>query len=444
MIQRADMPPGIAPPEDGHTGDGSTSALSFAVGFYFAFRPFIVLLSVRMLRMDPQSGTGINLALNFGLLIVAAFCCLGQSVYPFGRMVRMASVRWALLFLGFSCFSLSWSGTASIYVSMAYWCGMAADFAIVALMLRARSGTAVAAALMNGYVWGGCVGATIAWILPSQSDLRLGDEELLGPNSIGYICAIALLFAQLLVRKKERGLIAPAFLLALTVLRCLSKTTIVALLLCEAFLLTTDASMKRRTKVLLTVVAALVIVAFSSLLTSYFDIYANAGNQSETLSGRLGIWAYFVTEAFQKPWFGHGFDSVWRVVPPFGPEQFEAPHAHNELLQQFYAYGVIGVCIFGGIYTSLYRQIRRLAAGPTKHFFFAFLLFVLVHGLAESERFDLSLPLWAVLIVSALVEHEQRVRDQSSVLAGFEQSRGGGYRASQPMISEAWQRDYLD
>jgi exopolysaccharide production protein ExoQ len=444
MIQRADMSPGIAPPEDGLTSNASSSALSFAVGFYFAFRPFIVLLAVRMLRMDPQTGTGINLAFNFALLVVAAFCCLGQRVYPFGRMLQTASVRWTLLFLGFSCFSLSWSDTASIYVSIAYWCGMAADFAIVALMLRARSVIAVAAGLMKGYVWGGCVGAAIAWILPSQSDLRLGDEELLGPNSIGYICAIALLFAQLLMRKKERGFVAPAFLLALTVLRCLSKTTIVALLLCEALLLTTDASMKRRTKVLLTVVAALVIVAFSSLLTSYFDIYTNAGNQSETLSGRLGIWAYFVTEAYQKPWFGHGFDSVWKVVPPFGPEQFEAPHAHNELLQQFYAYGVIGICIFGGIYTSLYRQIRRREAGPTRHFFFAFLLFVLVRGLAESERFDLSLPLWAVLIVSALVEDEPGVRDQSSALAGFEQPRGGGYRASQPMISEAWQSDYLD
>lgn len=411
------MRPGIVSPEDRHTDNATTSALSFAVGFYFAFRPFIVLLSVRILRMDPQTGTGINLALNFAFLVVAAFCCLGQCVYPFERMIQMASIRWTLVLLSFSCFSLSWSGTASMYVSVAYWCGMTADFAIVALMMRARSVIAVATALMKGYVWGACVGATIAWILPSQSDLRLGDEELLGPNSIGYICAIALLFAQLLMRKKQRGFAAPAFLLALTVLRCLSKTTIVALLLCEAFLLTTDASMRRRTKVLLTVVAALVIVAFSSLLTSYFDIYTNAGNQSETLSGRLGIWTYFVAEALQQPWFGHGFDSVWKVVPPFGPEQFEAPHAHNELLQQFYAYGVIGIFIFGGIYTSLYRQIRRLANDPTKHFFFAFLLFVLVRGLAESDRFDLSLPLWAVLLVSALVEHEQKERDLSSALA---------------------------
>jgi exopolysaccharide production protein ExoQ len=171
----------------------------------------------------------------------------------------------------------------------------------------------------------------------------------------------------------------------------------------------------------------LVIAAFSSLLISYYDVYTNLGNQSETLSGRLGIWAYFGAEAFQQPWVGHGFDSVWKVVPPFGPDHFEAPHAHNELLQQFYAYGVIGVCIFGGIYGSLYRQIRRLATGPTRTFVFAILVFALVRGVADTERFDLSLPLWAVLMLSALIEHGQKGRDQPSVPAVVKQSRGTAF-----------------
>ena len=121
-------------------------------------------------------------------------------------------------------------------------------------------------------------------------------------------------------------------------------------------------------------------------------------------------------------WFGHGFDSVWRVVPPFGPDQFEAAHAHNELLQQFYAYGVIGVGIFGGMYGSLYRQIRKLVTGPTKRtFFFALLLFVLVRGLADTDRFDLSLPMWAVLMVSALIEDERTGSDRPFASAGIGQ-----------------------
>lgn len=412
MIRPEDISPEVFSPKGGRNDVASTWLLPLAIGFYFAFRPFIVLLSARTLGMDPRTGTGINLGLNIAFLVVTAFCCLGQVRYPFAQLAQMASVRCALLFLAFSCLSLIWSETPSLYIAVAYWCGMAADFAIVALMLRAKSVRSVAESLMKGFVWGACVGAIIAWLLPSQSDLRLGDEELLGPNSIGYLCAFAFLFAQYLVRRKESGWRAPACFLALTVLRCLSKTTIVALLLGESFLLITDTTMKRKTKIALISIAVLVIGAFSSLLISYYDVYTSLGNQSETLSGRLGIWAYFVTEAFQQPWVGHGFDSVWKVVPPFGPEQFEAPHAHNELLQQFYAYGVIGVGIFAGLYWSLYRQIRRLVSGPIKTFLFTFLLVVLVRGLAETDRFDLSLPMWAVLLVSALIDHEQVRNDE--------------------------------
>ncbi len=381
-------------------------ALPFAVGFYFAFRQFIVLLSVRLLGTDPQTGTGINLAVNLFLLMVAAFCSVGDGRIPLRQITRLPGVRWAQMFLGFSFCSLLWSDTASLPISVAYWCGMAADVAIVALLLHSEQFTGVAHSLLKGFVWGACTGAVTAWLLPAQSDLRLGDEELLGPNNIGYLCAVALFFAQYLMRKKEGDWGGPAVLLGLTVLRCLSKTTIVAFVVAEVFLLARDRSMKRRTKILLFAGTAAALAAFSALLTSYYDIYTHAGNQSETLSGRVSIWAYFLAEGLQQPWIGHGFDSVWNVVPSFGPDEFEAPHAHNELLQQFYAYGAVGICLFAGLYSSLYLHIRKLAAGPMKTYFFAFLVFVLVRGCADTERFDLSLPMWAVVLVSLLIERE--------------------------------------
>jgi O-antigen ligase len=315
-------------------------------------------------------------------------------------------MRWAFVFLAFSCCSLLWTSTVSLPAAIAYWCAMAADVAIVILMLRAGRLTEVAHSLMKGYVWGACAVAIIAWLLPAQSDLRLGDEELLGPNAIGYLCAFALFFAQYLVREKDGKWGAPAILLGLTLLRSLSKTTIIAFLAGEVFLLVRDKSMLRRTKVLLTLGAVAMVVAFSSLLSSYYDIYTNAGNQAETLTGRLGLWTYFLAEAVQQPWVGHGFHSVWRVVPPFGADQFEARHAHNELLQQFYAYGMVGGCMFVGIYGSLWLQLRQLTAGPKKTFFFAFLLFVLVRGLADTDAFDLSLPLWSIVLISMLTNHE--------------------------------------
>jgi O-antigen ligase len=372
-----------------------------------------VLVSVRIFGAEPQTGTGINIAVDFSLLLAAAFFSVGNARYPFRQMAKLPGVRWALLFLGFSCCSLLWSSTASLPNSIVYWCAMAADFTIVAMLLCVGPLTEVSDSLMSGFIWGACTVALIAWLMPAQSDLRLGDEELLGPNQIGYLCAFAFFFAQYLMRKKKGNWGVPALLLAITLFRTLSKTTIVAFLVSEGFLLIRDKSISRKMKILVAFAVMTGVVAFWGLLASYYDVYTNAGNQSETLSGRLGIWAYFLAEAVQQPWIGHGFDSAWKVIPPFGPDQFEAAHAHNELLQQFYAYGLVGIFMFIGIYSSIYRHIRRLAAGSVKTFFFAFLLFVLVRGAADTERFDLSLPMWAIVMISLLVEHAGATEDDA-------------------------------
>lgn len=394
-------------------GASPASGVPFAVGFYFAFRVITVLVSVRIFGADPRTGTAINIALDCFLLLATAFCSIGEVRYPFLGMAKLPSVRWALLFLGFSCCSLLWSSTASLPDSMAYWCAMAADLAIVVVLLRAGPLTSVSDSLMKGFVWGACTVAIIAWLMPAQTDLRLGDDELLGPNQIGYVCAFAFFFAQYLIREKRAKLGAPALVLAVTLLRTLSKTTIAAFLVGEGFLLIRDKSISRRSKFLIAFAAAALVVIFWGLLGSYYDIYTNAGNQSETLSGRLGIWAYFLSEAIQQPWIGHGFDSAWKVIPPFGPDQFEAAHAHNELIQQFYAYGLVGVCLFTGIYWSLYRNIHRLARGSRKTFFLAFLIFVLVRGTADTERFDLSFPLWAIVMISLLIEHARTGEEEA-------------------------------
>lgn len=394
-----------------------TNGMAFAVGF-FSFRLFIMLLSVRILGTDPQTGVEVSLVLNILLLVFVSFHSLGEVRLPVSQMVRLWPVRWVFVFLSFSCCSLLWTSAVSVPAAIAYWCAMAADVAMVIVMLRGGRLTVVANSLMKGYVWGACAVAVIAWLLPAQSDLRLGDEELLGPNAIGYLCAFAFFFAQYLMREKDGKWGAAGLLLSVTMLRSLSKTTIIAFLAGEVFLLLKDKSIRRGTKVLLALGAAVIIAAFSSLLTSYFDSYVSTGNQAETLTGRLGIWTYFLAEAIQQPWIGHGFHSVWQVVPPFGGDQFEARHAHNELIQQFYAYGMVGVCMFLGIYGSLWLQVRRLAAGPRKTFFFAFLLFILVRGLADTEAFDLSLPLWSIVLISVLENHQfangQRVVDDPS------------------------------
>ena len=380
----------------------SYTGVAFGVGVFFSFRLFVMLLSVRVLGTDPQVGTGITLLLNFLLLLLVLFQASGTSRKNNKDMWKIGSIRWVVGFLLFSGLSLFWSAAASLPAAIAYWFAMVSDVVMVMVLMRSNSRLNVIHAFMKGYVWGACILALIAWILPVQSDLRLGDEELLGANQIGFLCAFAFFFAQYLLQKRIGKFMPATVLLGVTLLRSLSKTTIVAFVIAEAFLLMKDKAISRRSKFLALAIVAVSALAFSSLLSSYFDVYSNAGNSPETLTGRLGIWLYILDEAVKQPWIGHGFYSVWKVIPPFGI--FEPRHAHNELIQQFYLYGVTGVCLISGLYGSFYLRVRRLAFGSTRTFFYALLVFVLIRGLADTEVYDFSFALWALVLFSVLLE----------------------------------------
>jgi exopolysaccharide production protein ExoQ len=376
--------------------------MAFAVGFYFSFRIVVSFLAVQILGLEARQGAELNLSLDLVLLVLVCFHSLGEVRQRFGSLLQLWSVRWALIFLVFSCCSLLWSGTVSMAASVAYWFGMAADVLTIFLLIRAAEVRDVTHSLMKGFVWGACCIALIAWIMPASSDLRLGDEEFLNANQIGFECAFAFFMAQYLMRSKDGKWVLAAVVLAVTLLRSLSKTTIVAFVLSESYLLIQDRSISRKTKFLYTGAAAVVILSFWTLLESYYDVYTTTGNQAETLTGRTAIWAYVLNASFDLPWFGHGFDSMWKIIPPFGPDRFEARHAENELLQQFYAYGLVGVCMLTGLYGSLYRQFRKLQDGPLKVLFTSMLLFIVVRGFAEAEPFDLQLPLWAIVLIGFL------------------------------------------
>ena len=390
----------------------SPASLSLSVGFFFAFRLFAVLLAVRVFGQDATVGVGASLAVNYLLLAIVAFNSVGPAHRTLWSMLQAPCSQWVLLSFCFTCASLLWSVTASLPAAAAFWLAMASDTAIIVLLLRSGSVDVVVNEVMKGYVWGACAIAAVAWLIPSQSDLRLGDEELLGPNQIGYACAFAFFFAQYLMRCQAGNWVVPALLLVVTLLRSLSKTTIIAFAVGQAYILLRDRSMSPKKRSLIALSAVVLLAFFWGLLANYFDVYTNAGSQAETLTGRLAIWAYMLDEAFQKPWIGHGFHSVWKVIPPFGSDQFEARHAHNELLQQFYAYGAVGVFLLITIYGTLWRNLRRLADSPLKTLLLGMLLFVFVRGLADTEVFDFSLPMWTIVMMGSLIEQARAARGE--------------------------------
>lgn len=386
------------------TAANSGVTLAWLAGFLFSLRSAIVLIAVRLLGMDPQLGAAAGVAASLLLLSGAMFHSLGT-----GRLISVLQLRpsrWVLLFLAFSCLSLVWSGTVSVPASFAYWCAMAADVGTVALLLAGDSSTDIGHALMRGYVVSTCWLALLAWLMPAQSDLRLGDSDYFNTNQIANICAFAIFFAQYLARRSAGKWTIVIVFLVLTLIRTLSKTTLAAFLLSQGFLLIRDRSISVQKKVRLAAAALVFVLVFWGLFEAYYDVYTTNGNQAETLTGRTAIWAFAVEHALEKPWIGNGFDSMWKVMPPFGPDHFEARHAENEILQQFYAYGVAGVVLLVGLYTSLYRQIRRVCHSPVRVVLSSLMLFIVVRGLAEAEPFDLLLPLWSVVLIGVLVNRE--------------------------------------
>jgi exopolysaccharide production protein ExoQ len=384
------------------------SLMAAAVGFYFAFRYATEYL---FFQSDPRAGAAFSVALNILFFALVLFHSLGDAPNTLSATVRVPAFPAIGAFLLIALCSLVWSATVSVGVAFAYWCGVAADVGMVVLLLR-NGPQPMSASLMKGYVWGSIVIAVIIWLSPTMQDLRPGDDEYFSPNAIALICAFGVFIAQYLSRSHRSWNIA-AVLLSITLLRTLSKTTIAAFIAGEALLLIRDSAITRRKLLAIVVASGLVVAAFWRLIEAYFEVYTTTGNEAETLTGRVGIWNYTLESSLEQPWIGHGFHSFRNVVPACGV--FEAWHAHNELLQLFYTYGIVGLLLFIAVYGSLYLQLRR-ASVSDKALFYGLLLFIVIRGFGDTDRFELTLPLWFVFLISSLLNasHPPPIKDGQS------------------------------
>ncbi len=367
------------------------------VGFYLAARLCITYL---FFQSDPQTGAYVSAALNLSLLLIVAFYSFGPGAKILASAWSVPCIRWVFAFLFVSFCSLLWSATVSVPVASVYWAGMAADVGMILLLFRSGTLEGTSSAVIAGYVSGCCFIACVMWLSPTMQDLRPGNDDFFSPNAIGFSCAFGAFLAQYLGRSAG-GWNQVAIFLSISLLRSLSKTTILAFAVAEGFILFRDSSISRRRKAMIAVGAIGVFALFWPLIANYYEVYINAGNQAETLTGRVGIWAFVLERSLEQPWIGHGFHSFRNVIPPFGT--FEAWHAHNEILQQFYTYGVVGLMLLAGLYGTFYLQARRLSSSPDSSLFAGLLIFIFIRGLGDTDRFDLSLPLWAITLFGLML-----------------------------------------
>lgn len=385
--------------------------LALCVGGLFACRSVFVLVSARWLNTGSEPGVAVSFASSILVALVAVLAAWGTSAFSLRQILEARPLRWVLLYVGIAGLSLTWGASATPAASALYWCGLVLDVLVVLLLASIYGADCAVRALMRGFIAGACMLAAIAWIMPTAADLRLGDLEYFNTNQIGNLCALALLMCALLASRAEGRWRVTSIFLGLTLVRSLSKSTLVAFLACLLYRFFRDRSISSPRKWVLTGAAVFVVACFWGLFEAYYGIYTTAGNQAETLTGRTAIWAWALNAAWMHPWFGNGFDAMWKVAPPFGGDLFEARHAENELLQQFFAYGACGIALLVGVYGSLYRSMSKFARGSERTCLVCFVLYVVIRGVAEAEPFDLLLPLWLISALALLMQSRTQRKD---------------------------------
>jgi exopolysaccharide production protein ExoQ len=362
-------------------------------GFILAFRSCLTYL---FFQSSPQVGTAVRLAGSIAWLLAVVAYTILQPPTSASLPKRSSALRWIALYVALAGVSLFWTTTASLTVEVGYWAGLLADVAAVYLLLRFEAVEENTRRTMRGYIFGVSLVAILAWTAPAMEDMRLGNEDFLHPNFIGFQFAIgALAAAWLAQRKKAWAWMAAA--LGVTTIRTLSKATIVALLFAGLYYLLRGLKVGRKVKVWVAIGSSMVLLSFWGLLEEYLDVYSQ-GSNVETLTGRTYIWQQSLNFVLEKPWLGHGFDSFRWIFPSFN--QFLPNHAHNELLQQLFAYGVVGLLVVVGVYWSFYRQVRSSRQSALRSFAMAVLILVLVRGLVDTDQFDLGFPLWLMTLLS--------------------------------------------
>ena len=376
------------------------STLQLVTGFFFAYRFALIYLGF---QSNPRAGSILSLALTAFLFALAVVYNLGDKEFSVSFILSSRTIRWLLAYLILSGSSLLWTAADSIADAAGLWTGMLLELCTVLLLIKRPHAAEQTDSLFKGYVLGVIFIGVVAWVGPVQPDLRIGDYDFLHPNGIAIQSAFAFFLAQHLARRQPVWRWA-CLVVGVTMLRTISKTTILAFLLAEGFYLLRDREMTRQTKIKIAAAFVFVFAAFTSLLSSYLELYATAGSgtQIETLTGRTAIWATALFMGLEQPWLGHGFYSFRALVPAFGT--FEPWHAHNEVLQEFFEYGVLGITVAVGLYTSMLlaakRFTKRIAAlnqpGVRTYARLAsvIVLFALIHGLTESVNFGLTIPLW--------------------------------------------------
>ena len=163
----------------------------------------------------------------------------------------------------------------------------------------------------------------------------------------------------------------------------------------------------------------LVSSSVSLWLVSNAEPLLNLMGKDLTLTGRTELWQFVVEMIAKQPWLGYGYHGFWKDWNSEGAYVWravgwEAPHAHNGLLDLLLHLGLLGVLLFLlGFLASVCRSLVSLRTSYTPEFYWPILhlVYMVLANVTENtmlRRNDLFWVLYVAVTLSTLITTSHR------------------------------------
>jgi len=357
-----------------HAGDATTRLLARIAFMYWFIWMTEALIGLRLF--------GDNLPFSRLIPFLFALTVLFIQAGRGKAMHWSGAAKWILFYFLWAGCSLVWSTASDIGLSVWVWIMFGAELLFVCLTMSCPiDREAVLKSTFAGLVAGGaCMSLQVISIFQPGADLK--SQDGLHPNFMGHRIAIAALCALYLWSQNRRSVWAIGLpLLVIALFLTTSKGALIAFLFFALlFVFSPQNRLSRRRK--LQVVALLVVISAIALqfVGRAFHVYEAKGG-ADTLSGRAVLWVQVIPKILIRPFVGYGFASFADNWPA---NRWYTGQAHNELLQQWFTLGLIGVTLLALTYWKLFRALWR-STSDSSRFGIYLLGYCLVRGFVEAD-----------------------------------------------------------
>jgi hypothetical protein len=313
----------------------------------------------------------------------------------------------AVFFLAWAGLSLLW--TPAPASATLYYLGYLAQVIVAYILCKLYPIRDVFRSACKGSAYGAAAAIPLAILLTGFSTGRLGGTDQLSMvSTIAFsACTGILSITYLLANRamsKSMATFLMIFLLAGLYLT-FAKTEIIALAVAAvAYVLLAPGSTGRRLgRIAWMVVGA--VIAWISAASKVAD-YASKG-QTDTLSGRTLFWAHTYMQIVNGPWLrGFGFLAFREIGPNSSRGMGGMAIAHNEFLNVWFNFGMVGVALVFASYLALgYSSIKARGhkGGVIPVLALCSVIFCLVRGGTESSSTMCVLPIPWLLLLDCMV-----------------------------------------